>query len=252
MAVTTETNRKPLPTIGVDKYTFAQLMSDSADGAEYGASYSLQGMVQISPSDSGGSDTFDADNGAYEVESYLEKIGHEIENADIPPEVDAMWKGLEKKHGAVIVGDTNSIPYFGVAWRILKTDGTYRYVKYFKGKYSLASNVGGKTKPSSGASDKQTAKATYTAIKRDYDDNYYVYIDTDGVEELIAEKDSSVTSVAQFEKIFFEDMSYIPGDSTIKLMDEGDTVVKLGELDKSTEEQSDGQSDTQSDEQAAE
>ena len=64
--------KKPLPTIGVDKYTFAKLTEDTADGAVYGTAYSLKGMVQISPTDNGGEDTFDADNGAYEVESYLE------------------------------------------------------------------------------------------------------------------------------------------------------------------------------------
>ena len=77
---------KPLPTIGVDKYTFFPLTSDAAEGAEYGSPYSLKGTVEIAPTDEGGSDVFDADNGAYETSNYIEKIGHEITNADIPPE----------------------------------------------------------------------------------------------------------------------------------------------------------------------
>ena len=195
-------NKKPLPTIGVDKYTFFKVLSDDETGTTYDEAYSLKGIVEISPTDSGGEDVFDADNGAYEVETYLEKIGHEIENADIPPEVDAMWRGVERTNGAVVVSKSVAREYFGVAWRILKSDGTYRYVKYFKGSYSFASNVGGKTKPSSGAAGKQTAKATFTAVHRDYDDNIYMYVDQADIEN-----NESFASVAEFEAKWFSDMS---------------------------------------------
>ena len=93
--------RKPLPTIGVDKYTFFKVNEDSVSGTEYGEAYNLKGTVEIAPTDSGGSDVFDADNGAYEASSYIEKLGHDITNADIPPEVDAMWRGLTRKNGVV-------------------------------------------------------------------------------------------------------------------------------------------------------
>ena len=86
--------KKPLPTIGVDKYTFFALMSDTESGAQYGDAYNLKGTVEIAPTDAGGADVFDADNGAYETASYIEKLGHDITNADIAPEVDAMWRGL--------------------------------------------------------------------------------------------------------------------------------------------------------------
>lgn len=204
--------KKPIPTIGVDRYTFFKLTSDTSQGAAYSAPVSLKGTVQISPTDSGGSDTFDADNGAYEVETYIEKMGHEIENADIPPEVDAMWRGLETKNGGVLVDGSPKTVYFGVAWRLLKTDGTYRYVKYFKGAYSFASNVGGKTRPSSGAAEKQTAKATYTAVKRDYDGNMYFYIDADQV-DVGAEK--TYETLAEFEDAWFSDMGTLMDDVKI-------------------------------------
>ncbi len=203
-------SKRPLPTIGVDKYTFFELISDSADGVSYGAAYSLPGTVQISPSDTGGAEAFDADNGIYEVETYIEKMGHEIENADITPEVDALWRGIERVNGAVVVGKPSGTKYFGAAWRILKTDGTYRYVKYFKGSYSFASNVGGKTKPSDGASDKQTAKATYTAVQREYDDGIYMYIDQSDIDT-----DGEYKSVEEFEQAWFTDMATLTGDEKI-------------------------------------
>ena len=111
-------NKKPLPTIGVDKYTFFKVNEDSVSGTEYGEAYNLKGTVEIAPTDSGGSDVFDADNGAYEASSYIEKLGHDITNADIPPEVDAMWRGLTRKNGVVEVGNDVKTVYFGVVWRI--------------------------------------------------------------------------------------------------------------------------------------
>lgn len=194
--------KRPLPTIGVDKYTFFKVIGDTAEGAVYGEAVSLKGVVEITPTDTGGCDVFDADNGAYETTSYIEKIGHDITNADITPEVDAMWRGLERKNGVVEVGSDTKTVYFGVAWRILKSDGSYRYVRYYKGSYSFASNVGGKTKSSGGSVDKQTAKATYTAVQRDFDNNYYAYFDESDLPD--GETRES------FEQKWFTDMNYYP------------------------------------------
>ena len=47
-------NKKPLPTIGVDKYTFFKVNEDSVSGTEYGEAYNLKGTVEIAPTDSGG------------------------------------------------------------------------------------------------------------------------------------------------------------------------------------------------------
>ena len=82
---------------GVERYTFFEVESDTAEGITYKEPCHLRGTVEIAPTDAGGSDVFDADNGAYDVVSYVETLGHELTNADIPPEVDAMWRGLELK-----------------------------------------------------------------------------------------------------------------------------------------------------------
>lgn len=194
--------KKPLPTIGVDKYTFFKVESDTTEGTTYGEAVSLPGVVEIAPTDAGGSETFSADNGAYDVTPYIEKMGHEITNADIPPEIDAMWRGLELKHGGVEVGNDAKTVYFAVAWRITKSDRTHRYIRYYKGAYSFASNVGGKTKPAEGAPENQTAKATYTAVQRDFDDQYFYYIDETNLPEGVTKAD--------LEENWFTDPNYYP------------------------------------------
>lgn len=202
MAGTNTTIQKTSTTIGVDRYTFFKVTEDTASGITYEDGYTLPGTVQITPTDSGGSSTFGADNGDYEVDSYIEKPGHDIENADIPPEVDAMWRGLEvDEAGGIEVGDNVDIPYFGVAWRTLKQDGSYRYFRTHKGKYSFASNVGGKTKPQNGAPEHQTAKATFTAVKTDYNGKIYYFID---------DKNMTDEQKAEIAQKWFEDMSYKP------------------------------------------
>lgn len=196
------TTKKPMPTIGVDKYTFFPVTSDDSTGIVYGEAVSLPGTVEIAPTDTGGSDVFDADNGAYAGGSYIESMGHELTNADIPPSVEAAWRGLTLKNGGVEVGGEQKTVYFGCAWRLLKKDGTYRYVRYYKGTYAFASNVGGVTKPSSGAPENRTATATFTAVKCDYNDAYLWYIDE-------ADLPAGVEK-ATFEEEFFSDLTYYP------------------------------------------
>ena len=200
--------KKPSTTIGVDKYTFFKVDQDTVTELTYGTGYTLPGTVQITPTDSGNSDTFDADNNAYEVSTYIEKPGHDIENADIPPQVDAMWRGLKVDEvGGIAVNNKTEAPYFGVAWRTEHNNGSYRYFRTYKGKYSFASNVGGKTKPSSGKVDHKTAKATFTAVTPDNNDDMYYYID---------DTDLTAEGKAEIATKLFEDMKYKPTAEQLK------------------------------------
>lgn len=198
---------KPMPRVGVDFYTVFEMQDDGiaeAGKATYGEAVRIPGTVEIAPTDSGATENFDADNGVYLVEDYLEKMGHEITNADIPPAVDALLRGLTLKDGGVEVGKTSHAPYFATAWRISMADGGYRLVRYYKGKYAFASPVGGKTKPSEGAGEKQTATATYTAAPRDCDGKYYYYLDTKDLPE-------NVSVETAMEK-WFSDPNWYPSD----------------------------------------
>ena len=40
-------NKKPLPTIGVDKYTFFKVNEDSVSGTEYGEAYNLKERLKL-------------------------------------------------------------------------------------------------------------------------------------------------------------------------------------------------------------
>lgn len=183
MAATKTT--KPLPTMGIDMYTIFPLTKDPAEEgkATYGQAVSLPGITEIAPTDESGNAVFDADNGAYVSVPYVNNRGHELTTADIPAWAEAMLRGLSSEDGLVEVTDEVKAPYFGCAWRVMKPNGVYRLVRYYKGTYSFASAVGGQTNPSTGEPNFQTATATYTAVKRDSDGGVYGYLDLDALPE---------------------------------------------------------------------
>ena len=189
--------------IGVDCYTFFEVKEDTAEGTTYGDAYQFPGTIEIAPTDEGGNETIDADNGAFETLSYVGNIGHELTRVDIPPEVDAMWRGLKPdKSGGVEVGTDVKAPYFGVAWRTERADGSHRYFRCYKGRYGFASKVGARTKPANGAPEHSEATATYTAVKRISDGMLYYYLDDSGLDD--TKKEEIATE-------WFKDMNYKPG-----------------------------------------
>ena len=188
--------------IGVDNYTFFEVTKDDKEGTTYGDAYQFPGTIEIAPTDEGGVEPIDADNGVFETMSYIGNIGHELTRVDIPPEVDAMWRGLKvDENGGVLVGTETSAPYFGVAWRTERVNGTHRYFRCYKGQYGFVSKVGARTKPGNGAPEHSEATATYTAAKRISDGALYYFIDDTNFDE--AKK-------AEIAEKWFTDMTYTP------------------------------------------
>lgn len=206
MANEVKTVKKTSGIIGVDKYTFWELTEDTPAGAVYGPAYQFPGTIQVTLTDSSGTSVIDADNGAYEAIAYTEKIGHELENVGIPPEVDAMWRGVKPdEFGGVTYGKNTKQPYFGAAFRLEMAAGWHRYFRCYKGLYSFASNASGKTKPSSGAPEHQTGKASYTALNRDFDGAVYYILD---------DRDMTDEQKAEIAEKWFEDINYLPTKTT--------------------------------------
>ena len=206
MANETNAIKKTSSTIGVDKYTFWELTEDALTGAVYGPAYQFPGTISVTLTDSSGTSVIDADNGAYEALSYTEKIGHDLENVDIPPEVDALWRGVEPdEFGGVAYDKNTKQKYFAAAFRLEKAGGWHRYFRCYKGIYSFAPSANGKTKPSSGAPEAQTAKASYAALNRDYDDKVMYILD---------DRDMTDEQRAEIAVKWFEDPDWFPTKAT--------------------------------------
>ncbi|GHU56595.1 hypothetical protein AGMMS49975_20210 [Clostridia bacterium] len=208
-------NRKPRPVIGVSGYTIAELLTDTATGRTYGTPIQLPGTVQIAATDTANAATFDADDGAYESVSYIENRGHTLTTAALPPDISAKMKGALYVGGVYHDNDWGNPPEFAAMWRVLKSNDKYRYTRELRGKYSFASNVGGQTKPSSGAPNFQTATATYKSLKT-ADGGYREFIDEDEVVGAMNESDEllypEITSREILEANFFSNPYWKPDD----------------------------------------
>ncbi len=202
---------KPRPRIGVSRYTIFPLTKDDTETgtATYGEAKHVPGTVEIALTDSANTENFDADNIAYETESYVDNMGHDITNADIPPEIENMMRGLDAVDNGVEISQDSFAkePYFGVAWEILKSNGAVRFVRYYRGKYALASPVGAKTKASSGAPEKQTAQAHFAASYRECDGKLMYYLDSDNLPESC--------DIAKVRENWYKDLNWYPSKEAV-------------------------------------
>jgi len=128
---------QPLPTIGVDKFYFAPLIKDEPDGTiEYGESVRVPGLVHITFKPNSVSDTFYADNGPYTSAAQTGDITVDVDQADIPLALRAMWYGQKYEHGVLEEGQINPIE-MGVGYRVKKSNGSHRNIWLHKGKAIL-------------------------------------------------------------------------------------------------------------------
>ncbi|MDR3090807.1 MAG: hypothetical protein LBU36_01225 [Clostridiales bacterium] len=208
------TEFKPRLQIGVSKYTYAELLSENGQTRVYGQPKLLRGTVSIAPTDTPVSENFDGDDGVYEVLSAVTNEGHTLTNAGLPTAVIREWKGLPVKSGGVLDDGKLRTKYFCVMYRLMKTDGTYRYFRYFKGAFSFSEADGGTTRPSSGAPRPQTKEITYSLLSCD-DDTKKCF--ADGAEIIGKPEYPGITSQEIFEKNFFGNPNWYPedGDQTV-------------------------------------
>lgn len=102
----------------------------------------ISGLVKIEVQPQTNSNTLYADNGAYLTANALGEINVNLETADLPLEIAAKLLGhtynAETKSIVYSVNDT--APYVAIAFAAQKADGSTRFVKLYKGKFSEAND----------------------------------------------------------------------------------------------------------------
>ena len=73
-------------TIGIDRFVYAIMTSDTAEGAVYGDSVEISGLNKVSVTQNAQSAEYYGDNGAYESASSYGKSAITVSIADIPHE----------------------------------------------------------------------------------------------------------------------------------------------------------------------
>jgi len=125
---------KTLPKIGVDEFWFAQLDKDETGSTpEFGTSIKVPGLVNVGFNPNAQTDTFNADNGPYASAAQTGNLQLTVGLADVPPELRAIWFGQYYEDGVLEEGQINPIE-MAIAYRVKKSDNSYRYFWLYKTK----------------------------------------------------------------------------------------------------------------------
>lgn len=125
--------------IGCDNLVYAPMTTeDTADAApQYGDVVKAPGVMSVKINPNGSIETLFADDGPMETASTLGKIDVEIQKNALTSQnkADLLGHTIDAK-GGVIYGDNDIAPWVAVGFRTLKSNGKYRYVWLYKGKFS--------------------------------------------------------------------------------------------------------------------
>lgn len=124
--------------IGCDNLVYAiQTTEDTPTTAPvYGTPKSAPGVIHVNINPNGSLETLFADDGPYESAATLGKIEVEIEKNALTTENKADLLGHTiDADGGIVFGDSDVPPFVAIGFRTLKSNGKYRYVWLYKGKF---------------------------------------------------------------------------------------------------------------------
>ena len=125
--------------IGCDNLVYAIMKTeDTADAAPvYDEVKKAIGVMSLNINPNGSQETLFADDGPMDTASTLGKIEVEIQKAELTTEnkADLLGHNIDT-NGALVFGDSDIPPWVAIGFRTLKSNGKYRYVWLYKGKFT--------------------------------------------------------------------------------------------------------------------
>lgn len=123
--------------IGCDNLVYALLTADDGIVAPtYGPIKKAPGVMSLSINPNPAQETLFFDDGPGETASTLGKIEVEIQKNELTTaeKADLLGHGVDSK-GGLVYGSNDVAPWVAIGFRTLKSNGTYRYVWLYKGKF---------------------------------------------------------------------------------------------------------------------
>lgn len=125
--------------IGCDHLVYALMTTeDSATAAPtYGEVKDAPGVISVNINPNASQETLFADDGPMEVATTLGNVEVAINKAELTPtnKADLLGHEIDSK-GAVLYSDSDVPPWVAIGFRTLKSNGNYRYVWLYKGKFT--------------------------------------------------------------------------------------------------------------------
>lgn len=125
--------------IGCDNLVYALMKTEDTVGTApvYEAVVPAPGVMSININPNGSQETLFADDGPMDTASTLGKIEVEIQKNALTTKnkADLLGHAIDSK-GGLVYGDSDVAPWAAIGFRTLKSNGNYRYVWLYKGKFT--------------------------------------------------------------------------------------------------------------------
>jgi phi13 family phage major tail protein len=154
--------------IGLDSLYVAEVTADSASAYTAGTPAYLAPAAEASQEPATNAATQYADDQPYDAMSFEGETAINLTVTGIPPQMFATLLGrvFDTVSGRVFDNPSATPPYFALSFRSLKSNGSYRYYQYLKGRFSAPTE---ETATKGDSPDPKTTKLTYTAIPTVYE-----------------------------------------------------------------------------------
>jgi len=122
--------------VGLSSVHYAIMTEDISTGTTYGTPKPIPGAIAANIEPAVTSTTLYTDDGPDEVANALGEITVTLQVKDLPLETQADLLGYEAPSGGVTIRYADDVaPYVALGFKSLKSDGDYRYVWLYKGKF---------------------------------------------------------------------------------------------------------------------
>ncbi len=164
--------------IGVDRFFYAKLLSDDSIGAEYAPSVHLPGVSEVGMGLNSSIGAFYADDGVFETYSVDGEKYLQVSFSGISNEIAAELTGSSytSANGLLVDKKNDTPPYVAVGFRAQKSNGEYRYVWIYKGRFAKSDSY---SVTKSGNVSPQKDVYIYKAALRVYDGAWRQMLDSD-------------------------------------------------------------------------
>lgn len=124
--------------IGVSNFHYAPMTTEDTltTPPAYGDVVSAPGIMSININPNASVDTLFADDGPFETATTIGQVEVEVQKNALTSKnkADLLGKTIDSK-GGLISSSTDTPPWVAIAFRSLKSNGKYRYVWLYKGKF---------------------------------------------------------------------------------------------------------------------
>lgn len=162
--------------VGLDNIHVAQITEDEDGKITYSAPVRIAKAMEASITASQDTQTTFADDGVGEIISVFANAEVEFTVSDIGSDNYAMLLGKQKDSNGVVIDSANDLaPYFALGFRSLKSNGEYRMMWLYKGRFQPIDETYA-TRGDSADSQSQAVRGTF--VKR-ADGKWRVRVDSD-------------------------------------------------------------------------